>query len=123
MSTFPSLVFFLLPWLLHAGIGALMTAPIVYLSRKRVHWQWEEALVFVVPFSVWLLLQACEFVTKSFSNDLVEPSILGSVVPLAALVRVAVGTSLADRKAIAALMAAVSATAACLYFFFPYLEE
>ncbi len=109
-------------WLIHAGITAVLLAPIVYLGRKRVHWRRCELLVFVIPFGVWLALCSTGIVNKSEANSF-EPVILSLAVSIAALIRLAIGTRISENVCIASLIAAVSAVASGVYFFIPGLPE
>jgi hypothetical protein len=78
--------FIFVTWLIHAGIAAILSAPIVYFSRKRIHWRRYELLAFIIPFGIWFAL--CGFTgirSKTLSNAAIEPAIFGLGVPIAAL--------------------------------------
>ena len=77
----------------------------------------------VIPFGIWLVLLGSDFVSKSLSNVCLEPVILGLAVPIAALIRVAIGTRFSESASFISLIGAVSAVAVGIYFFVPYLEE
>jgi hypothetical protein len=116
--------FILVTWLIHAGIAAILSVPIVYFSRKRIHWRRYELLVFIIPFGIWFAL--CGFTgirSKTLSNAAIEPAIFGLAVPIAALVRVAIGARISERACVASLIAAVSVVAVCIYFLVPGLPE
>jgi hypothetical protein len=116
--------FVIVTWLIHAGIGAVLSAPVVLFSRRRVHWRKREFLVFVMPFAIWLAL--CEFTgirSKSLSNAAIEPAMFALAVPMAALIRVIIGTRISERACVAGLIAAVSAVAIAVYFCVPALPE
>ena len=111
-------------WLIHAGIAAILSAPVVYFGRKRVHWHWHELLVFVVPFGIWFALNGIlDFVPKNLSNVVIEPVIFGLAVPLAALVRVAIGTRISESASVKSLIGAVSVVAVGVFFMVPCLPE
>ena len=76
-------------WSVHAAIATVLSAPIVFFARKRVHWRWWELSALVLPFAVWLILMHSELATgrKSIAN-LGEPYLFSLAIPLAALVRV-----------------------------------
>ena len=48
-------------WGVHSVIGAVLSAPIVFLGRKRAQWCLLDLLVFLLPFSVWGALMNCAF--------------------------------------------------------------
>lgn len=114
----------LLLWLMHAGIAAGLTAPVVYLGRRRANWRSWELLATVLPFCVWLALMFSEFSTgwKTMSN-LVEPLYFSLAVPVAAMVRVIVGTRIDERICAAILMVALCLIATAVFFFVPGLPE
>jgi len=63
-----------------------------YFGRTRAQFKWWELSVFVVPFVIWI----CFFLfshDKSLGN-LVEAPLLGSAIPIAALIRVLNGRRL-----------------------------
>ena len=111
-------------WAMHAGIGAVLCGPIVFFSRRRVHWQWWELAAFVAPFLVWSALMFSELSTgrKSLSN-LVEPFFLSAALPLAAVVRVLIGPRAGERAAAGSLLAALCVLAAGVFFIVPSLQE
>jgi hypothetical protein len=116
--------FVIVTWLIHVGIAAVLSAPIVFFSRKRIHWHRYELLVFVIPFAIWFAL--CGFTgirSKTLSNAAVEPAMFSLAVPIAALARVIVGTRISERACIASLIGAVSVVAVAIYFLVPGLPE
>jgi hypothetical protein len=81
-------------------------------------------LVFVIPFAVWFAL--CCFAgvrSKTLSNGAIEPVVFGFDVPVAAFVRVAIGTRISDRACVTGLIGAVSAVSVVVYFCVPDLPE
>jgi len=73
-------------WAIHATIGALLSAPIVVLGRRRVHWESADLLAFLLPFAAWDALTNYSAVGKSLGN-LAEPLLLSLTLPVAALIR------------------------------------
>lgn len=114
----------LLIWLMHAGIACVLSAPIVYFGRRRVHWQLWELLVLVLPFGVWTVLMFSELSTgkKSLSN-LGEPFYFAVGIPVAALARVAIGSQVSERMCAGALIAMLCIVAGGVFFLVPALPE
>jgi hypothetical protein len=111
-------------WGMHAVFSGVLSAPIVFLGRWRVHWQIWELLVFVIPFVVWCILMFSDLSTgrKSLSN-LVEPFYFALAIPVVALVRVAIGTHLSEQACAAGLIALVCVISAATFFLVPVLPE
>jgi len=108
----------LLIWAAYAGIAVVACAPIIYLGRRRVHWRYWELLALVLPFCTWFVLALSGLSLshgrvhfdegKSLSN-IVEAFWLGCSVPIAALLRVIIGTKLNE-----GICAKVIQTALCV---------
>ena len=111
-------------WLEHAVIAAVLTAPIVFFGRKRVHWRTWELLMLVLPFAVWTFLMFSELGngSKSLAN-LAEPLIFAPAIPIVTLIRVAIGRRVPERPCAACLLILMCALAASVYFFVPPLPE
>jgi hypothetical protein len=105
-------------WLIHAGIAFVPLAFIVPLSRKRVHWRWWESLALIFPYCVFLALMLSNIAPKNASN-MVDSAYLGMAVPIAALVRVAIGARINERACATLLMCLLCAVAAIVYFMRP----
>jgi len=88
-DTFAAIVVVLIAWLIYLLPGVLLGLPICYLGRKRTQFMAWELSVFVLPFVAWLILFSVSK-DKTLGN-LVEAAILGSVIPIAAIVRVLLG--------------------------------
>ena len=114
----------LLIWLVHAAIAAVLSAPVVFLSRRRVHWRYWELLVLVLPFTVWAILMFSELSTgrKSLSN-LIEPFYIAAAIPVVVLVRVVVGSRVPERVLSCFLIAVMCIVAGGVFFFVPPLAE
>ena len=113
----------LLIWLVHAIIAAVLSAPIVFFGRKRVHWRFWELLVLILPFIVWYLLMFSELaIGKSIAN-LGEPVFFALAVPVAALARVVISSRVPERLCAASLIATVCVVAASVFFIVPSLPE
>src|SRR5437868_1002497 len=63
-------------WSIHCVIGAVLSAPIVLLGVKRVHWGLLDLLAFLLPFAVWGTLMNLSSNGKSLAN-LGEPFYFG----------------------------------------------
>ena len=102
-------------WLMHASIACVPLAFIVPLSRKRVHWQWWELLALIIPYGIFVVLMSSNFATKNPLNMFDSISI-GFAIPVAALVRVAVGARIGERLCAALLMGLLCIVAVIVYF-------
>lgn len=114
----------LLIWLLHVVIAGVFTAPIVFLGRKRVRWQAWESVVFVLPFAVWAVLMFSDLSIghKSLAN-LGEPFYFAAAVPVAALVRVAIGGRIPEHVSAGGLIALMCMIASGVFLLVPPLPE
>src|SRR5262249_3714773 len=112
MSIGETVLFFIRTWLSHALIAGVLTAPIVFFGRRRVHWLWWETFVFIVPFFIWMafMLSPLEVGRKSIAN-IGEYVFISLAVPIAALIRLALGTSVRDGVCAGSLFAMVCLTA------------
>ena len=114
----------LLIWAIHAGIATVLSAPVVFFGRKRVYWRLGELVVLILPFTVWSVLMCSELAVgrKSLANC-VEPFYFAAAVPLAALIRVTVGSRIPEKLSAGILIAAICALAAGVFFMVPSLPE
>ncbi len=111
-------------WLMHAALAGVFLAPVVIFGRRRVHWHSWELLVLVLPFTIWSVLMFSELAIgkKSLSNH-AEPIYFAAAIPVAALIRVALGTRMSERVSAGCLIAAVCLVAVGVFFFVPPLPE
>lgn len=109
-------------WFVHAVIGAIISAPIAFLGRKRVHWGFLDLLSFILPFTVWLALMSASSSGKSLAN-LGEPFFFSFAIPVAASIRVIVGPHVEERTLSIGLVALLCLTAASVYWWTPSLPE
>jgi hypothetical protein len=109
-------------WTFHSLIGAVLSAPIVFLGRKRVHWGLLDLLAFLLPFAVWGALMKVSGQGKSLSN-LAEPFFFGFAIPVAALVRVIVAAHVEERRCSISLVVVLILVAAGVYWWTPALPE
>src|SRR5688572_22031394 len=79
-------------WLIHAAVGATLSAPILWFGRKRTTWTNWQLLALAVPFCVWLALMLSPLANgkKSFAN-IGEPIYISFAMPLAAIFQLTVG--------------------------------
>jgi uncharacterized membrane protein len=110
-------------WLLHAGIGGLLSAPIVFFGRKRVHWKLWELAAFVLPYCTWMVLLFLGATPSKTLANLVEPLLIGAVIPLAALVRALIGVRITESLSAGTLVGVLCGIAAGLAMFTPPLPE
>jgi hypothetical protein len=109
-------------WFVHCIIGASLSAPVVFLGRKRVHWSLLDVLAFLVPFGAWLALMNASGQGKSMAN-FGEPFLFSFAIPVAALVRVLVGAHRSERAWSLGLVGLLSLVAAAVYWWMPALPE
>jgi phosphate/sulfate permease len=109
-------------WVVQTVTGAVLSAPIVFFGRRRVHWGPLDLLAFLLPFAVWLLLVNSSLKSKSIAN-LVEPVFIGLAIPVGALLRLAAGDNFQQRKWSVLLAVLLCVTAACIYWWTPSLPE
>jgi hypothetical protein len=109
-------------WTLHTLIGASLSSPIVLLGCKRVHWGFSDSLAFFLPFTAWLGLMTASGIGKSLAN-LIEPVFISFAFPVAALIRVVVGTRAREKTVSIVLVALLCVTAAGVYWWTPALPE
>ena len=121
VELFSSLIFV---WSVHAVIATVLSAPIVFFGRRRVHWRWWELSALVLPFAVWSFFMLSDLATgrKSIAN-VGEPYFFSFAIPLAALVRVWLGTRFDERLSSAVLIGTLCAVAASVFVFVPSLPE
>ena len=116
--------FIIVTWLIQASIALVLSAPVIYFSRKRIHWRRSELAVLIIPFLVWLVLGGViGFLPKSLANAFIEPVIISITVPMVALIRVAVGTRISEKMCSASLIGVVTVVAVSVYFIVPCLPE
>lgn len=122
MSTIP---FILIAWVIHAVVALVVVSPIVFLARKRVHWQPWELLAVVIPFSIWFGLMISDLSTgfKSLSNLVIEPGILALTLALGALARVTMSPSIPEKTASKITLVGLCFGAAVLFWIVPGLPE
>jgi len=104
-------------WLLHAAVGATLSAPILWVGRKRIMRTRWELLALAIPFFVWLVLMLSPLADgkKSFAN-VGEPIYISFAMPLAAIFQIFVGKSL-NRVAITLLVVGLLCGVAAATFF------
>jgi hypothetical protein len=114
----------LLIWSIHTGIAAVLSAPVIYFGRKRVHWRSWELLTFVLPFLIWTCLMFSDLATgeKSLSN-LGEPFVFALAIPIAALLRVVFAKSVSEPLCSGILILLVCLAAITVFFTVPSLPE
>lgn len=111
-------------WLMHAAVAIVSTAPVVLLGRKRVHWRPWELTALILPFVVWTALMFSPLATgnKSLAN-LGEPFYFACAIPLAALLRVGIGSGVPESACAALLIGLVCTLAGVVFFLTPALPE
>jgi hypothetical protein len=110
----------------YLAISVLGSVPIILLgwASKRVHWRPLDGLAVLLPFVTWLALRYSGLATvpKNWTN-VAEPIYFSFAVPVAALVRVLVGTRIRESVCSASLIAWTCFVAAMVLFFMPPLPE
>jgi hypothetical protein len=114
----------LLIWLVHAVVGVVLAAPILYFGRQRAGWAKWELLALVIPFGVWvgLMLSPLSDGRKSLAN-LGEPIYISFALPVLALLRVALGRRLSERTYAAGIITVLCIIAAAVFFMVPFKPE
>ena len=111
-------------WLVHAVVASVLSAPIIFVARKRVHWRAWEALVLILPFLIWCLLMFSDLSTgKKTLANLGEPFYFALAVPVAAIIRATSGSRVPERVCAVSLIVLVSVIAAVVFFIVPPLPE
>lgn len=109
-------------WTVHALIGSLLSAPIVLLGRRQVHWECLDLLALLLPFATRVALTNHSSVGKSLGN-LAEPMFLSLAFPIAALLRVGLSARINQRLCSISLVALLCITSAAVYRLTPSLPE
>jgi hypothetical protein len=118
----PEWIAMLLIWFVHALIGTVPSAPVVFLGRRRVHWRATDLLALTLPFAVWSALVQASSRGKTLSN-LGEPFLFALAIPVAALLRVIAGRRTDEKITSIVLVAALCLVAAAVYCLTPSLPE
>ncbi len=115
---------FIIVWLAHALIALALALPIARSGRTRVRWKPWELLAVVIPFLVWIafMTSALGNGRKSLSN-LIESVFLSFMVPLAALVRIRMGSRVSENAIAGILIAGLCVLAAGVFWLTPALPE
>ena len=117
---------FLAAWLIHACVAAVVVAPVLICTRKRVHWRSWELLSLIIPFCVWAtsFFIACTYTNwKTLSNAAAEPEILGLALGVGAVARVALSTHISERRAALITLVGMCVVADAVFWIVPGLEE
>jgi len=111
-------------WAVQAAIGGALSAPILFLGRKRAGLALWELLALIIPFLAWTILMLSPLATgrKSLAN-LGEPIFIGFAMPLLALICVSVGTKISERVCALGFITFLSIIAVAVFFLVPFLPE
>jgi hypothetical protein len=111
-------------WMIHSAVAAILSSPIVFLGRTRVHWSGWDLLAFVLPFGVWLGLMTSPAESgKSLANLFEEPIYFSVAIPITALIRVMLGTRVRERACSIGLVTLLCLTAFGVFWWTPPLPE
>jgi hypothetical protein len=110
-----------LAWLLYLLPAVPLSLSLCYFGRKRVQFMWWELGAFILPFIVWLIVSVFSK-DKGLWSLLVEVLILGCTVPVAALVRVIVGSAVNRSLMAGSLMFLICVVAVLLGIMYPKIE-
>lgn len=109
-------------WAIHAAIAAVISFPVVFFGRRRMHVNSIDLLSLVLPFAIWTLLMNIRSSGKSISN-LIEPVLFCFAIPLGALARVIIGSNIGERACSIIMVFILCIASACVYFWMPSLPE
>lgn len=109
-------------WVLHLIPAIILSAPIVYFGRKRVHWNTVDLMVFLFQFSLWFVLFSMESTGKSLSN-FIEPVLFSPAIPIATAIRVFMGPRGNEKVWTTVLLASVCLVAVGVFVWTPPLPE
>ena len=116
-DTIATIIVALVAWIVYLLPGVILSLPIWYWGRRRARFMWWELGVFILPFIIWL----CFFlIAKDKSpGNLWEAFILGGAVPVAALIRIIIGTNLNRHVVAGCVVFLICVFAALLGTMFP----
>jgi hypothetical protein len=107
-------------WALHAVVGAALAVPILWLGRNRVRWAAWQLLTPVVPFCLWVLLTLSPLSAgRRDVISLYEPFLISLVLPVLALLRVALGRRFSERVQSVSAATILSGIAVAAFFAVP----
>ena len=111
-------------WVLHALVALPLAALVALLGRKRVHWRVWELSAVIFPYGVWatLMLSPVADGRKSLAN-LAEFMFISYAVPVAALIRVAIGSKVRESVCSVCLITLLCLVAAGIFWFTPLQPE
>jgi hypothetical protein len=110
-------------WVMHAVVAAALSSPIAFWGRDRVRWGPVDLLAFVLPYGLWFALgELSEPNGKSLAN-LIEPFYFGLAIPVAAAIRVVLGSRGRQWVCSLCLVTLVCLTAAIVFWLTPPLPE
>lgn len=120
-----SIPYILTAWLIHVVVAAVVVSPVVFLTQRRVHWQWWELLAVVIPFGVWAAMMFSDMSagSKSLSNFVIEPCVLSLALVFGVLARVSISARIPEKTAAAATMVGLCLVAAGVFWVIPALGE
>jgi hypothetical protein len=108
--------------LLDLVIACVPLAFIVPLSRKRVRWQVWELAGLIFPYGIFAALMFSRLEPKNPLNFFDSVSV-SFAIPIAALVRVGVGSGIGERLCAALLVCVLCIAAAAVYFTVPCVHD
>jgi hypothetical protein len=109
-------------WLGHGVITLPVVIPVIWFTRRFVHWHWWELTVFVVPFAGWLALMLSGALPKTLAN-LGEAAYVSTVIVVAVILRAAIARVTASRMVPVLLILSVTACALGVYYLTPMWPE
>ena len=111
-------------WMVHAAVGAALSAPILWFGRKRITRTGWELLALVIPSCIWFLLMLSPLSTgqKSLAN-IGEPIYISFAMPVAAILRVAIGQHLGRMASMLIVIGVLCGVAAAIFFLVPWKPE
>jgi hypothetical protein len=111
-------------WSIHAVIGMALSAPVLFLGRKRIGLAFWMLLALVIPFCIWILLMfsPLSIGRKSLAN-MGEVAYVSFAMPALALFRVALGKRISERIYAVSFITILCGIAVAVFFLVPMLPE
>jgi hypothetical protein len=116
-ETIALVVVIIIAWVMYLIPAVPVSLAVWYFGRRRAQFMWWELSIFILPFIAWLV--SFNLAKDKGLSNIVEALILGCTLPLATLLRVAIGKALNRALVAGSLMFAVCIVAILLGTMYP----